>query len=155
MKEYKKAQIDMMEMVAEIARKYHGRLMGRNIAVVMQEEATRKADKVIHGWAGLPSPRLRPLLDKKYDFVICLAADCWASAEKNKREAIVDHELCHCHIDEKGKPYIRPHDYEEFVEIVDRHGFWRQDFAERGIQGALGFAGLADVQVGTIGKGDK
>lgn len=149
--EYKRAQSDMIEMVTEMATKYHRQLKGRKIAVIMQDVASMKKDKLIYGWAGLPSPRLRPLLDEKYDFVICLALDAWLIAEKNKREAIIDHELCHCQIDENGKPYIRPHDYEEFVEIVDRHGFWRQDFAERGIQGALGFRNEEKVRVGTIG----
>ena len=48
-----------------------------------------------------------------------------------KRVALVDHELCHCLLDEKadGTPALKlvPHDVEAFIAEVARHGIWRED----------------------------
>lgn len=82
-----------------------------------------------------------------FDFIIILNYEFWMHAETTKaqRLALLDHELCHAAVkmDEEGvakmdthnRPVwrIRRHDVEEFREIVERHGIWKQDlqaFAE-------------------------
>ena len=47
------------------------------------------------------------------------------------------------------KPTIRPHDYEEFAEIIERRGFWRKDRGERMVQQSL-FSAESAVNVVTM-----
>jgi predicted LPLAT superfamily acyltransferase len=61
-------------------------------------------------------------------FVIEIAFDAWEILEKEQRVALVDHELCHCMMDEdSGKLIMHPHDLEEFNAVVRRHGLWQPD----------------------------
>ena len=150
--EYCKASEDVLQVVAEMAEKNHPRLGGHELAVLMQDKATEKAGKVILATASLPPARMKPLLADDVEFVICIAADRWTNLTPEKRQAVVDHELCHCGLDaDTGKPYIRGHDYEEFGEVAERHGFWREDHGEGLVQQA--FSGiLPKVKVSTLTK---
>jgi hypothetical protein len=56
-----------------------------------------------------------------FNFMICFYGDAWDVMDKNQRRAVVDHELCHCKI-EDGEWTLVEHDIEDFNEIVDRHG---------------------------------
>ena len=76
-----------------------------------------------------------------FDFVILLNHEIWNSAEFAEEHmiALIDHELCHCEravdadgipkIDELDRPVyrIRKHDVEEFIDVVNRHGIWKDD----------------------------
>lgn len=150
--EYSKAGEEVLKVVSEMAEKNHPRLGGHELAVLMQDKATEKAGKIILATASLPPARMKPLLAEEVEFVICIAADQWANLTPEKRQAVVDHELCHCGLDaDTGKPYIRGHDYEEFGEVAERHGFWREDFGEAQVQQA--FSGiLPKVKVSTLTK---
>lgn len=71
-----------------------------------------------------------------YDFVVLLARWFWRAEETTpeQRRWLLDHELCHAAVkhdkhgepaeDERGRRIwrTRRHDYEEFVEIIERHG---------------------------------
>ena len=79
-----------------------------------------------------------------FDFVIILNADVWLSTmlTEKQRLAIMDHELCHAQVsededgnaltDHDGRPKwrCRKHDLEEFRDIVDRHGVYKQDILD-------------------------
>jgi hypothetical protein len=79
-----------------------------------------------------------------YDFVIILNFDVWMSEvlDEKKRLAILDHELCHAQVvedkdgatvtDHEGRPKwrCRKHDLEEFRDIVNRHGVYKQDILD-------------------------
>lgn len=134
--DYKPATDEMMDAVRRVARRNHVRLKGLHLAVVQQDKASKSKGKTRLAFCTRPSAVTRPLLERKDTaFIICIAADEWNRANVATRVAIVDHELCHCGVGDAG-PYIRPHDYEEFAEIVGRHGFWRQDLAEKAIRQA-------------------
>lgn len=69
-------------------------------------------------------------------FVVEVALAWWNGDDKlgfeaatpEARAALVDHELCHLAWDaERDSPILRPHDLEEFVAVVERHGLWRTD----------------------------
>jgi hypothetical protein len=63
-------------------------------------------------------------------FLITVYTGPWLILSHAKRVALVDHELCHCRCEmgQSGvKLWIRPHDSEEFTDIIDRHGLWRSD----------------------------
>lgn len=81
-----------------------------------------------------------------YDFIIILNYEAWQSFSLAQKEALIDHELCHASIavdeetgenkvDERGRTVfrIRKHNIEEFREIIERHGCYKDDlkkFAE-------------------------
>lgn len=134
MKQYSKATDEMIERTERIATANHERLRGRKIAVIMQDEADNRKGKLTLGWASLPSNRLRPLLNDDYDFVICFARKEWDRMDNSQKDAVVDHELCHCGIDDNLKPYLKDHDYEEFALVFQRHGYWRKNTMERAFQ---------------------
>jgi len=75
------------------------------------------------------------------DFILTLDLEFWDTASERQREALVFHELMHCtqardkegelRFDSEGLPVwaIRPHDIEEFNEVVRRYGAWKEDVA--------------------------
>jgi hypothetical protein len=79
-----------------------------------------------------------------YDFIIILNRDFWEDERvtDHQRRALLDHELCHAAVatDREGDPRVdeknrvvyrtRKHTLEEFHEIVDRYGLYKQDLEE-------------------------
>lgn len=79
-------------------------------------------------------------------FVISISKEIWDVLPKDKKLALVDHELCHAWAEVKKpkeeseeeepetdvvpKLSIKPHDLEEFSCIVRRHGLWREDIED-------------------------
>jgi hypothetical protein len=79
-----------------------------------------------------------------FDFIITVSRDVWDELTESQREALVDHQLEHCNkdTDSNGNPKfnIIGHDIEDFVSVIDRHGFWTPDLAkvkENDMQGKL------------------
>lgn len=72
-------------------------------------------------------------------FVIEISKPVWGGLSRKRKEALVDHCLCHAwaeKVEREGRGgewiseirlSVRPHDLEEFGEIVQRHGIWRKD----------------------------
>lgn len=148
--EYYRAPEDVIALVHAVASEHHPHLGGHEIAVIMQSKATKSKGRVKLATTSLPTPRLRPLLADDVAYVICIGQDTWDTADQATREAIVDHELCHCALDpDDGSAVLRPHHYEEFAEIVSRRGFWRRDGAELAVQLALGIP-RPEVKVSTL-----
>ncbi|PKN85929.1 MAG: hypothetical protein CVU46_09600 [Chloroflexi bacterium HGW-Chloroflexi-8] len=73
---------------------------------------------------------MKALLDDA-DFIIWVSKIIWEGQGEKTRMAIMDHELSHCGI-EDGTPYIKPHDVEEFKDVIDRHGLWNADLLKMG-----------------------
>ena len=143
---YIRAESSVLNLTERIVHEPHMRLDGAKIAVVMKEKASKVRGRTILAYATRPPASLRPLLKTAYDFVIVIGQDTWNDLKEEQRTALIDHELCHCEFCD-GEPCMRSHDYEEFAEIIARHGFWRSDIAEKHVQLALETQG---VQVGTI-----
>lgn len=60
------------------------------------------------------------------DYVVWLAADHCRSFRLTRYhvEALVYHELLHADVDERGKPTLRPHDFEGFGQEITEYGLW-------------------------------
>lgn len=56
------------------------------------------------------------------DFLITFCYASWRIMSKEKRLALIYHELCHCAIDDRGNPFIAAHDAEEFVAVAEHFG---------------------------------
>lgn len=50
----------------------------------------------------------------------------------DQRLALIDHEFCHAGQGDKPEWTIFPHDVEEFVIIIERHGLWKWDLQQLG-----------------------
>lgn len=142
---YRRADNEVVELVQAIAEQHHQRLDGAKIAVVMREKATESKGQVVLATAQIPPENIKPLLDDNYHFVIFIAEDKWVWLSEHQRRALIDHELCHCCFD--GEPSLRGHDYEEFAQVVDRHGLWRKTPTEKAVQTAFLKSG---VKIGTL-----
>lgn len=127
-------------IAATLIGQHHTHLADVRIDYVFRSETAKSNGKAIWGKARkitglnafLATPEDERPVDDDIDefFVIEIAEPVWAILSENERKALVDHELCHCTTEQKGgelKLKLRPHDLEEFVQIVRRHGLWRDD----------------------------
>ena len=57
-----------------------------------------------------------------YDFLIVIYDQNCVGLTDDQMHTLIWHELLHIGIDEKGKPYVKPHDVEEFDEIINECG---------------------------------
>jgi hypothetical protein len=64
-----------------------------------------------------------------FDFIIEVDEVYWDVLTLEQQVALVDHELCHLAVDEKGF-YLKDHDFEEFISIIERHGCWHNPLPE-------------------------
>lgn len=70
--------------------------------------------------------------DLQYDFALEINRDFWPKLTDLQRRAIIDHELCHFHRDEKGNWFITGHDVEGFGSNIRRYGLYMEDLAAFG-----------------------
>lgn len=147
--EYDKAPDEIVEIVQEIANDCHQRLDGAKIAVICRETASKKNGRAVMATASKPTPKMIPLLDQRYHFVLCIALDVWDDLDPAQRRALVDHELCHMDFAD-GDPIIVGHDLEEFAEVINRRGLWRRDMGEKLVGEALVKVGI-EIKAPEIG----
>jgi len=126
--EWEKANSMCIDLVAKVIHEYHPRLREARIGVLFRSTAGSRNGRLIIGQASTVSEKWNVVLGNvsRLDFIIWLAKDWWDDASVDQRNALVDHELCHCYFDE-WKPKILGHDIEEFAEVIERHGLWRND----------------------------
>ena len=133
-------EYETSERIESIAKEliplYHGHLTTAKIAYLMKkapeekdgktvpEKTRRYGKKMVMGTARSVPAMWYTLTG--FDFVIEIDEVAWDILDLEQQTALVDHELCHCFIDEKGW-YIRDHDVEEFVAVVKRHGAWKHE----------------------------
>ena len=130
-------------LAQELIEKHHSNLRDARIGILFRSKAPVSGGKRTLGQASTVTAKWLPLLREPYDFIIWLAADAWEELDPRQRRALLDHELYHCHLNNDGKAEIRPHDIEEFAEIIQRYGFWREDL-ERVALAFQGRLALAD-----------
>lgn len=77
-----------------------------------------------------------------FDFVLEVDETFWDVLNLDQQVALIDHELSHMAVDENGF-YLKDHDFEEFLHIVERHGCWHSPLPE-----------LRTIMQGTFDFGD-
>lgn len=126
---------DEVENIADdILAHHHPDLGDIEIRYVFRDKATQSGGKTVLGKARKVTG-LNALLAGAHDpelgfFVIEIAHREWRLLTKSQRIALVDHELCHCTLEEDDDGYklaLRSHDIEEFAEIIERRGLWHDD----------------------------
>lgn len=150
--EYFKADDEMVDLCREMVEKYHGRLGGATIAIICKDKASKSAGRTVLASASLVSKKMKPLLDDNYDFIITIAYSAWNKLTDKQKAALIDHELCHCDWNDNGDPCMIGHDYEEFGQIIQRHGMWREDEGETKVTQAMLFSGEVKIQAPELRK---
>lgn len=124
-----------IEAVANpIIDQFHKHLAGARILFLFTTQERKHLTKTVLATAQKLSAIQRYLSsgdeassDEGYDFLILVGTTEWQLLTPVQRIALIDHELCHCWLNEKGEWTLRAHDVEEFAEILERHGSWKQD----------------------------
>jgi hypothetical protein len=128
----------------ELIREHHRHLTNVEIKYVFTDKAMRRAGKETWGTARKVGSLAAFLAGQDENdeqatfFVISISEPIWSYLTPEKRRALVDHELCHCWVDldsDEPKLVLLGHDLEEFVQVIQRHGLWRdevQKFVEVG-----------------------
>jgi hypothetical protein len=122
---WSEASTEVISIAQQIIKKYHDDLAKASIGFLFREDAQVSGDKLVLGKASKVPDRLKPFLD--YDFLIWLSQEDYVKFDNKQREALIDHELCHCTMNEEDMPKMRHHDIEEFGCIVERYGLWKSD----------------------------
>lgn len=140
----------VLELTERLIDRYHEHLQDARIAVIMRSEAQSTNGKLTLGKAKKVSAEQQVHIP--YDFIIWVAKDYWqAFLSPNQREALLDHELSHCHWD-GFTASMRGHDVEEFSHIIERYGFWwpQSDAFATAVQTALPLERESKGGVGTL-----
>jgi len=121
------------DLGALIIQEHHPHLEKLKIAYLFKHGAESKPGKVIRAgkrktWAkaSLIPEKYVELLEANYKFLIEFDVHVWSQLSKPQQRALVDHEFCHCGNDIDGC-YMKHHDVEEFRDVINRHGFWKDD----------------------------
>lgn len=127
-----KADPDTILLMQQTIAKWHPTLalVDKNIAVVMRAKAAKSGGDPVLGVARKAPPILSVLTDGEYEFILEIAADEWQTLTNNQREALMDHLLSHCKVEEEEgtgevKCSIQKPDVFFFYDELKRHGDWR------------------------------
>jgi hypothetical protein len=154
------------ELIAE----YHYDLEHLDIVYLFKDQSTTKNGKEVWATASKVGGRNAVLASAGRDsefpqapkdhefFVLEVAENVWKILDEPQRRALVDHELCHFHVEENedGTPKlgIRGHSLEEFRSIVERHGLWRADVELFAASLDRAVAGSVPDNPGALGEGN-
>ena len=126
--EYTRAT-EVYPLATEIISAYHEHLLPIRIEYAFVSPTPKQKGALILGHARI----LRGLSalwasEEGQDFfVVVLARNVWERGDDAFRRALLDHELCHCKVTDEGKLVTIGHDVEEFSEVIQRHGLWKED----------------------------
>ena len=138
--------VDAKDVAEGLIPKYHEHLEQAKILYLFTNQERKKCDRVRLASAAkvsglqkyLSSLHLSgdldaPAVEHGADFVMLFDGNRWENLTPAQRLALVDHELCHAGWvadDDGGRFILRGHTVEEFTEVIERHGLWRQDVEE-------------------------
>lgn len=121
---WSEAPQSVIHTAEELIRQYHPDLEEAQIAFVMRSEPQKRGPRYILGSACKVPQKMQPYLE--YDFLIWLSESDYTNMSDAEREALIDHELCHCSQNGDGWTLL-DHDIQEFAAIIARHGLWTTD----------------------------
>jgi hypothetical protein len=123
--EWEEASQEVIHIAEGLIRKHHRHIemLHANICFVFRKDAQKNKGHTVLGHCEKISEKMRVFQD--YHFLIWLSKADWERMTSEQREALIDHELCHIRLSGGGLTVVG-HDFEEFYEIIQRHGFWDQ-----------------------------
>ena len=131
--EYRKAQAVRDVAMQTVIPEYHPDKAGLGLGFLFASELPIKGGKQTMGKIKKASP-IERCLDNDSEFFVIIDETIWDSITEDQQIALVDHELCHLESKENDEGeavwFLRGHDVEEFVAVIERHGAWKQDVEE-------------------------
>jgi hypothetical protein len=136
------APLSVLHCAQALIRQYHLALEPARIAFVMRSEELRTNGTLVIART-TRVPEAMATIGAEYDFLTWIDLRTWDMATETRRQAIIDHELCHMALSSTGTWTIRPHDIGEFKDILDRYGAWNRDLQH--YLGAVMLPGLPGI----------
>ena len=123
---------DVAKIARALIKEHHSHLRADRIIYLFTSKCPTKGGKIVLGKVGLITELESALFGDdegvEADFYMVITGSEWVVATDAKKQAIVDHELCHLYYDlDTDKPKIAEHDIADFNEVIRRHGLWSQD----------------------------
>lgn len=121
---------------------HHQHLIGVRVEYLFRSKARKSNGKVKAGQcmvkrgrdAFLATPGAETSIDAPDFFILEFGMDVWDEFTDDGKVALVDHELCHARTEETDEGGVRlttrPHDVEEFGEVLRRHGLWEPQIGQ-------------------------
>ena len=106
----------------EIIQECHPDLEQARIGFLFRHDPTLAQGKLVRTQASLIPAKLRLLAG--LDFIIWIAQSSWEGMHQETKEALLDHELSHCKMDDAGNTSLAAHDIEDFIDVIERRGNW-------------------------------
>lgn len=125
---------EVKEIANDLIDQHHSHLANAPIEYVFNAKRMMKKSREILGEvklvSGLDCFLITRDLEEPHEkiFVMTISKVAWDLLvdRPDARRALIDHELCHLVCDDSALS-IKTHDLEEFIEIVERYGPWKQD----------------------------
>ena len=122
---WSKANDEVLATARVAIDQWHPELVNARIGFMFRDEATKSQGRQVWGQASKVADKMKALVN--LDFVVWVAFDIWESLTSDQRLALIDHELCHCqYYAAEEKAVLRGHDIEEFLVVIERHGYWNK-----------------------------
>jgi hypothetical protein len=120
------ASTEIINLARQCIDQWHPDLKDARIGFVFRSEGIKHGDRLTLAQASKVSPKMQVFMD--FDFIIWISEEDFTQLTSTQREALIDHELCHCiFYEDDNTAKMRKHDVEEFICIVQRHGMWSID----------------------------
>lgn len=126
------AKSDTVDKVKDLIRKHHHNLIfvEDEIQVLFKEKAGKRGGQVVLGAVSKASKKMKVVAQTDIQFIFELAADQWRLLDEDQQIALLDHLLCHCHLEEDEKSgemkySLKSPDLCFFTAELERHGNWR------------------------------
>lgn len=129
---------ELLDIAQDVLEKHHPFLakQARFGFAFLSEAPKRKGRKILAQVSLVPA---RTKFHLSLDYLIWVAHDEWDKLGEVSRRAVLDHEFCHCAMNDNSDWTTRDHDIQEFTEIIERYGLWNSGLVRLSdvIQGAL------------------
>lgn len=118
---WSEASSSVISAAADLIKRWHPHLRDARIGFIYRSEPAISNGRNVNAGVNLVPAKMQVMVE--YDFMIWVAKDFWEARDTVTQNKALDHILCHCAYDDPGsKWYIRPHDIEEFADIIERYG---------------------------------
>jgi len=140
---WSEASSEVVARAGRLIKEHHLQLNenGVRIGFIFRSEAASSRGRTILGDISKIGDKLRPVLD--YDFIVWISEDDYTGLDEQRRDALIDHQLCHIALSDSGGWTVRGHDIEEFNKIIERYGAWNADLYASQLSFAEGMAQMS------------
>ena len=116
---------DVLDIAKDLIRQFHSHLANKSIKFLFINKPITRNGRSVAATAEKIGDKIK-VISEDTDFLITISAPVWVDLSEELRRYVLDHELCHCWVEEKDdgeeKNKILPHDFEDFTELIRRYG---------------------------------